>query len=183
MKRYWTFGAVVVLMAQAGFGDPEDSVRTLLERAAAATGTNYVTARNQLVMAGSNAVPELAAISSNAAEPWQIRLVAGVVAERIMRRDDITALINYDWRKDPDYDVNWEVNREGPMLHLAPLVTKRCRARGLWWHYAELAWKETGEHAPKPRMRETSWRGAYTSACRWSPGIRPSGPAAWRPPS
>jgi hypothetical protein len=122
-----------------------------------------------LVLASSNALPELTAISKNEAEPWQMRAVAGIVAERIQRGPELGALITCDWRKDPEYSADWEVSRAGPSLFLAPLVTKRCSQKALWWYCMEMVWKETEEHSGKALMREEFWRGACRSACRQSP--------------
>lgn len=168
MKLYWTLG-LVGLMAGTALAETDRSLRGLLENAARATGTNYIAIRSQLVVAGSRAVPELTAISSSTQESWQVCLVAGTVVERIQRTAEIDALINYDWRQDRAYNRDWERSHAGPVLHLAPLVAKRCREKALWWHYMEMLWKETEEHSLKPRMDEDDWRSAYRSACRGSP--------------
>lgn len=126
-------------------------------------------ARKELVSDGSNDVSVLTAISTNRSERWQIRLVAGIAAERILKGAEIDALVNREWQKEPGYNKEWIEFREGPVIGLTPLIIKRCKEMGLWWHYMEVVWKETGEHSKKVHMREDYWRGAYRGACYNSP--------------
>lgn len=169
MKASLVTIGLVFCCAQIGFGQTNASLRPLLDQAASATGAEYIVVRNRLVAEGSNAVSELTAISTNNGERWQIRLVAGIVDERIQKGEAINALINRDWTREPEYDVKWERYRSGPVTQLTPLIIKRCKELGLWWHYMEVVWKETGEHSKKVHMREDYWRGAYRGACHNSP--------------
>ncbi len=164
MTLYWTL-AMLLIFAQIGRGETAEQVHKQLEDAAAAKGTLYTTSRNALVNLGSNAVPRLVEISANANEPWQVRLMAGIVAERIQRPAEIASLTQTNWHEDPEYNTDWDRNREGPVLGLAPLVTKRYREKTLWWSYMELIWKETGEHSHNPKMHEWAWRGIARQAC------------------
>ena len=166
--RCSTFG-MLILFAHTACGETPDQLRNQLEAAVSATGTVYIVARNELVNLGSNAVPELAAISANTNEDWHLRLMAGIVVERIERGSEITALAQKNWRADPEYNTNWDRICGGPGAGLAPLVTKRCHEMALWWHYVELTWKETREHSMGDIMEEDIWRAVYRTACEQSP--------------
>ncbi len=115
MKRYWTL-AVLLIFAQIGRGEMEGKIRKQLEDAAAAKGTLYTTSRNALVNLGSNAIPRLVEISANTNEPWQVRLMAGIVVERMQRGTEIAALVLRTWRDDPEYNAEWNKDRQGPVL-------------------------------------------------------------------
>jgi len=168
MKTCLTLSAVLFAYG-IGIAQADDSFRARLERAASASGAEYIAARNQLVATESNAVAELAAISTNTQETWQIRLMAGIVAERLKRGAAINDLVGCDWTKDPEYNREWEKYACGPVMQLSPLVTKRCKENGLWWYYMEVVWKEIREYSKTPRMNDDDWRSAYTAACRGSP--------------
>lgn len=166
---YMAVGVTALLVAETGLGQTNASLRQLLERTATATGVDYIAARNQLIATERNAVAELTAISTNVLESWQIRLMAGIVAERITRGSEINEFAKYNWRRDPRYGSDWDMYHGGPVEKLMPLVTEKCKEKGLWWYYIELTWKKTGEHSSKPRIREDYWRGAYETACKGSP--------------
>jgi len=105
------------------------------------------------------------AVSANTNDPWRVRLMAGIVAERATRGKELAQLLETDWTKDPEYDKRWEQNRAGPWRKMGPLVTKRFREKGLYWYYTELSWKETGEYCRGPGLwqgKDVSWRG-----CAW----------------
>jgi len=168
MKSLVTLSAVLFVYG-IGIAQADDSLRARLERAASASGADYIAARNQLVAAESNAVAELAAVSTNTQETWQVRLMAGIIAERINKGAEINDLVRFDWTKDPEYNREWEKYACGPVMQLSPLVSKRAKAKGFWWHYLEVVWKDTNEHSKTPRMPADDWRSAYCGACRGSP--------------
>lgn len=149
MKASLATIGLVFCCAQIGFAQTNALLCPFLERAVTATGAEYIVARKQLVSDGSNDVSALMAISTNSAERWQVRLVAGIAAERILKGAEIDALINREWQKEPSYNKEWNEFREGPVVGLKPLIIRRCKELGLWWHYMEVVWKETGEHSKK----------------------------------
>lgn len=168
MSPHWIFSAIVVMAGSGIAQGSDDFLKARLERAASMTGTDYLVARKELVATESNAVVTLTAISTNVLESWQIRLMAGIVAERISKGTEIDEFVQYNWRQDPRYGSDWDKYHGGPVKQLMPLVIERCIEKGLWWHYMEVVWKETREHSMRPRIREDYWRGTYEMACRRS---------------
>jgi hypothetical protein len=160
---------IFVVLSQVLFVEAQTDIRKDLAQTAAATGTVYISGRNALVGFGSNAIPQLTTISMDPHETWQVRLMAGIVAERIQRANDIDALVQKNWRDDPEYDKGWDLYHGGPGRGLSSLVLKRYKELTLWWYFVEQVWKETGEHSKKPRMAEDSWRGIARTACKGSP--------------
>ena len=160
---------ILLVLAQATVGETPDRMRHQLQQATSATGADYFAARSNLVALGSNAVPQFSEISANSNESWQVRLMAGIIAERIQRGAEITALIEKDWRDDPEYNPDWDKYHGGPASELWPLVVKRFRVKALWWYYVELTWKDTEEHPATVQVSEDCWRGWGSAACEGSP--------------
>jgi hypothetical protein len=117
----------------------------LLATAAGATGQPYLEARQAILDLGTNALPLLARAATDPALTWQQRLAARICYERIARGADIEALRRYDWRADPQYDPKWEAPVVGVRCCLGKIAVPTFAARGLWYYYIELAWKDTKE--------------------------------------
>ena len=156
---YSSLIGLILVSATVALGDAPLIAKDDLAKVAAANGSTYIAGRDQLVNRGSNSVAQLQEWAANTNEPWKVRLMAGIVAERIQHGPELVEIIGRDWTKDPEYKREWEKARPGPVVKFAPLVTRRFREQGLYWYYTELSWKETNEHSMKPLMDETTWRG------------------------
>lgn len=168
MTRLLAATVVVFATCKVGTAMSGDVMKRLSD-ATTATGQVYIAMRNELVRSCTNVVPELAKVSMDTNAPWRVRLMAGIVAERVQRGAEIDELVGKDWRTDPEYKREWTMENGGPGLSLANLVSQRLREEQLWWHSIETIWKETGEHSFVPRMREDFWRAAYRGGCREAP--------------
>jgi hypothetical protein len=135
----------------------------------------YTEARDQIVSLakdqrrGSNVVAELEAVSADARDAWQMRLMASICLERVKRGDEIQALIHCNWGADPEYDQTWGRGLAGPCLEMSALMLKRYSEKKLWYYYAEILWKETEEHPSIHMMHPESWRTRSISALKKSP--------------
>jgi len=160
---------ILLLLAQVTVGETPDRIRQQLQQATTATGADYFAARSNLVAFGSNSVPQLWEISANSKESWQVRLLAGIIAERIQRGAEITALTEKQWEDDPEYNKDWERRHSGALLPMTPLAVKRYKEARLWFYYMEIVWKETKEHSQAFRKWEPDWRRISWQACEGSP--------------
>lgn len=160
---------ILVLCGSVAVGAEASSIHMALACAATASGTNYIASRNAIVDLGSNSVPQLLHIAASTNEPWQIRAMAGIVAERIQRVNDINAMVERDWQADPEYNTEWNLLRGGPEIPLTGLVLKRYREAGLWHFYLEQVWKDASESSKNVIMREDTWRAGARMACKESP--------------
>ena len=122
--------------------DEDAALRKRLREAVEADGPAYVAIRDRLVAdANTN---DLYRASSDTALDWKDRLVARIALERKLRGADIEALRRYDWRKDPEARRPKESSVAGPAVDDAAMVRRRMNAAGLWYYYAEINWKDTG---------------------------------------
>ncbi len=101
----------------------------------------YRAARDAIVAEGRSALPVLESMLRNEQAPWDVRLAAGVCAERIEKGGAIDALDAYDWFKDPDYDASWGITATGYPSELVPLIQRRLSEAGLWYHYVAHYWR------------------------------------------
>ena len=163
--------AFALLCGFAAYGAPPTELEDALTGAVAATGDDYVRARERLVGLGTNALPHLRQIAGETNHTWQSQLMAGIAIERLERPGDLRALINKKWENDPEFDAKWFRMRGGPMADMWPLLMKTYNRFGLWYYYIEVVWKETAEHWGPRRGREDDWRMASLMASTNSPRL------------
>ncbi|MEI6809894.1 MAG: hypothetical protein WCN95_14345 [bacterium] len=169
--KYATFLLVCLSIGKAAYGVTPDELRLKLGDAASECGTNYLHARDAIVAFGSDITPLLKQVLDAKTEPWRFRLMAGICAERIERGQDIAALVNKDWSKDPEYDTQWARCRAGALPLMIPLAVKRYKEARLWFYYVEMVWKETEEHSQAFRRWDPDWRLISRQACAGSPAF------------
>ena len=162
------FGLACVCLA----GSDSDAVlRKQLREAAESDGPEHVAIRDRIV--ADTSTNELYRASSDPALDWKDRLVARIALERKLRGADIEALRRYAWRKDPEARRPRESSVAGPAVDDAVMVKRRMNAAGLWYYYAEINWKDTGDQvfSNGPRF-EVSWpwfaaRASWTEPEKW----------------
>ena len=150
-----------------------EDLRPLLEQAISARGTNYIDIRNQIVAVGSNNGVDLAAIAGKTNETWQMRLVAGICAERIGKHDAILEIAMKDWQRDPEYNPKWQESHGG--LSASPefgaLMLMRYNEKALWFYYMELLWKGTEEHSQDSELHGVQWNRLSRTSVLASPCV------------
>jgi hypothetical protein len=142
--------ALFLLLPLTAFGIERGQLDKLLAEAASKNGTAYIEARNAITNLGANALVMLAQAGTDAALPWQQRLVARIGYERIVRGTEIEALRRYNWRDQPGYDREWEKSVTGPGWKMTGLAVPQFTEVGLWYYYIELTWRKTDELALSP---------------------------------
>ena len=110
-------------------------------RAVVATGDAYVSIRETTLAAGTNILPILDVVASDAARSWQERLIAESWRQRISRSNDVAKLFDKDWAMDPAFDPESIHGMVVPGRSLANLMNERYREAGLWFCYVEMHWK------------------------------------------
>ena len=151
--------------------DEDAALRKRLREAAEADGPAYVAIRDRLV--ADTDTNDLYRASSDPALEWKDRLVARIALERKLRSADIEALRRYAWRKDPEARRPKESSVAGPAVDDAAMVRRRMNAAGLWYYYAEINWKDTGDQVFSNGHRfEISWpwfaaRASWTELEKW----------------
>ncbi len=151
--------------------DGDAVLRKQLREAAESDGPAYVAIRDRIAADTSTNV--LYRASSDPALDWKDRLVARIALERKLRGADIKALRRYAWRKDPEARRPRESSVAGPAVDDAVMVKRRMNAAGLWYYYAEINWKDTGDQvfSNGPRF-EIAWpwfaaRASWTEPEKW----------------
>ena len=136
-----------------------DELRDRLQASTQATGTNYLSMRNGIVALGTNELPDLRRLADSTNESWQVRLMAGICAERIEKGSDIRAMIERNWNLDPEYKSIWDkvCGGVGSVASFGVLVGKRYKEKELWYYYIETIWKETEEHSHWRPVRPDMW--------------------------
>jgi hypothetical protein len=142
---------VLVLIPLAAWSVETSKLDKLLETAADAQGDSYLTARNEIISLGTNALPLLILTGKDMSKSWQQRLVARICYERLLRSRDIDALCQYNWRNLPGYDKEWENSLIGPGVKMTNIAVPYLASIGLWYHYIEMTWKTSSELAPPLR--------------------------------
>lgn len=130
-----------------------------LQRAAEAIGATYLSVRGEITAQGKAVLPALRKAAEDSSLTWQQRLMARICCEWIERGAEIDALRRHDWLKDPEFDPTKVGSRAGIWADIAlmGLFDKRFREARLWYWYAEMVWKRTGEyHLGSPRKISTS---------------------------
>ncbi len=134
-RRYLLFA--ILLAGHAATAGTDASLRRMGE----AVGKEYVTARDGIVSEGRSSLPQLHTFLTDEAKPWQLRLAAGICAERIEKGDAIDQLDGYNWFDDADYDAAWPITAAGYPAQLPALIHQRLVAAGFWYYYLEALWK------------------------------------------
>ncbi len=138
---------LLFIFVWSALADEVLELKPYLAEAASAQGRAYVEIRDRLVSTVSTNALFRAVDDERLV--WRERLVARIVLERTLRGDDIQALRNYDWPKDPEFDPGWLNYVTGFAYDMAPLADPRLDAAGLWYYYLEINWKDTQETSHK----------------------------------
>lgn len=138
-------GLVSALALMALDGRAESEIVGLVHKASFARGKQYVALRDRAMELGRESARDLRAVAAEGTKPWTTRLTAAIWLERIENGDRIRELDAKDWAKDPEYDPSWNATIIGPAVKAGKLVEKRLQEAGLWYHYLEMHWFETGE--------------------------------------
>lgn len=141
---------ILCLLSLQAYAVSYSELEQRLEDAANTSAGAYVEVRNSIVSLGADALSELARAAENPSLTWQLRLVARICYERMVRGKEIEALISHDWRQHPGFDRDWENTLGGPGFRMQPLAITYLTKTGLWYYYIEMTWKQTGEVTVSP---------------------------------
>lgn len=160
----------ICLVANVGFCFERAQLDTLIQAAATNCGPEYLAARVAITSACAQSPGFLMEAANDKARTWQHRLVARIAYERIFRGQDIEALRNYNWEKDPAFEAKWLNKIVGPIEGVRSIAIPEMVQYGLWYYYIELNWKNTREVTVSaiPRLK-----GDWAWWCREAVGYGP----------
>ena len=140
--KFMAVGLVAFLPSLCATGGGIDDE---VQRGAGLSGREYLAARNAVMYLNTNAIPPLMSIEGDEERTWQVRLVAGIWRERLLKGPLIETLASMDWATVPGFRPEWNAPMTGPAPFLTPLVEQKFVEADVPYYLLESYWKSTGE--------------------------------------